>query len=71
MVEVNQAAGKEWLLVALQGKAITAKKPPTMKFEKGRLSIFGGINRMGGFLCSRRRERDDGGSYEHTYGRST
>jgi predicted amidohydrolase YtcJ/heat shock protein HslJ len=48
MVEVNQAAGKEWLLVTLQGKPIAAKKPPTMKFEKGRLSIFGGINRMGG-----------------------
>lgn len=48
MTEVNQAAGKEWALVSLSGKPITVKKPPTMKFERGRVSIFGGVNRMGG-----------------------
>ncbi len=46
MSEVNQAAGKEWTLVSLQGKPVTAEKPPTMKFEKGKLTIFGGVNRM-------------------------
>lgn len=48
MAEVNQAAGREWTLVSLSGKPITVKKPPTMMFERGRLSIFGGVNRMGG-----------------------
>ncbi len=48
MAEVNQAAGKEWTLVSLSGKPITVTKPPTMKFERGRVSIFGGVNRMGG-----------------------
>lgn len=48
MSEVNQAAGKEWTLVSLNGKPIQVKKSPTMKFEKGRLTIFGGVNRIGG-----------------------
>lgn len=48
MSEVNQAAGKDWTLVSLIGKPITAKTPPTMKFEQGRVTIFGGVNRMGG-----------------------
>ncbi len=48
MSEVNQAAGKEWTLVSLHGKPIPIKKAPTMKFEKGRLSIFGGVNRLSG-----------------------
>jgi len=48
MTGVNQAAGKEWTLTKLNGKDIVAEKPPTMKFERGRLSIFGGINRLSG-----------------------
>jgi heat shock protein HslJ len=48
MADVNQAANKEWTLVSLNGKEITAEKPPTMKFAKGKLSIFGGINRLSG-----------------------
>ncbi len=48
MAEVNQAAGKEWKLVAMLGKAITASEPPSMKFQAGRLSIFGGVNRLSG-----------------------
>jgi len=48
MTEVNQAAGKEWILISLSGKPITVKNPPTMKFERGKVSIFGGVNRMGG-----------------------
>jgi predicted amidohydrolase YtcJ/heat shock protein HslJ len=46
MAGVNQAAHKEWTLTTLNGKEIVAVKPPTMKFEHGRLSVFGGINRL-------------------------
>jgi len=48
MAGVNQAAHKEWTLTTLNGKEIVAEKPPTMKFEHGRLSVFGGINRLSG-----------------------
>jgi len=48
MAEVNQAAGKQWTLVALNGIPVTATNPPTMKFERGRVTIFGGVNRLGG-----------------------
>ncbi len=48
MLEVNQAAGKKWTLVWLNGESVDADKPPTMKFENGRLEIFGGINRLSG-----------------------
>lgn len=45
---VNQAAHKEWTLTTLNGKEVVAEKPPTMKFEHGKLDIFGGINRLTG-----------------------
>jgi predicted amidohydrolase YtcJ len=48
MAEVNQAAGKEWTLVSLNGKPVATDKPPTMKFERGKLAIFGGVNRLSG-----------------------
>ena len=48
MSGVNQAADKEWTLTILNGKEIAADKPPTMKFEHGKLAIFGGINRLTG-----------------------
>jgi predicted amidohydrolase YtcJ/heat shock protein HslJ len=48
MTEVNQAAGKEWTLITLNGEVIDSAEPPTMKFERGRLSIFGGVNRLSG-----------------------
>jgi predicted amidohydrolase YtcJ len=48
MSEVNQAAGKVWKLVSLNNKPIQVKKAPKMKFDKGRLAIFGGVNRLGG-----------------------
>lgn len=48
MSEVNQAAGKEWTLISLNGKPIQVKKAPTMRFERGKLAIFGGVNRLGG-----------------------
>lgn len=46
MVDVNQAANKEWTLVTLNGKKVSAEKPPTMKFSGGKLTMFGGINRL-------------------------
>jgi heat shock protein HslJ len=48
MAGVNQAAYKEWTLTALNGTEIVAEKPLTMKFEHGRVSVFGGINRLTG-----------------------
>jgi heat shock protein HslJ len=48
MAEVNQAAGKVWSLVKLNGKPITLEKPPTIQFQGGKLSVFGGINRITG-----------------------
>ena len=48
MAEVNQAAGKLWSLVNLNGQPITLEKPPTIQFQGGKLSVFGGINRITG-----------------------
>jgi len=48
MAGLNQAAHKQWTLTTLNGKEIVAEKPPTMKFEHGKLSVFGGINRLSG-----------------------
>ncbi|MGB7921234.1 MAG: amidohydrolase family protein [Desulfobacterales bacterium] len=48
MAGVNQAAHKEWTLTTLNGEKIDVAKPPTMKFAHGKLSIFGGINRLSG-----------------------
>ncbi len=48
MAGVNTAAHKEWTLTMLNGEKINVAKPPTMRFEHGKLSIFGGINRLTG-----------------------
>jgi heat shock protein HslJ len=48
MAEVNQAAGKEWALVSLNGEPVVSDKPPTMKFQRGKVAIFGGVNRLSG-----------------------
>ena len=48
MAHVNTAANKEWTLVTLLDKKITVDRPPTMVFSKGRMSIFGGVNRLSG-----------------------
>ncbi len=48
MVSMNQAAHKEWTLTSLNGKQVIAVKPPTIKFEHGKVSVFGGINRLAG-----------------------
>lgn len=48
MAHLNQAADREWTLVSLNGKTITAEKPPNMTFSEGGLSMFGGVNRLSG-----------------------
>jgi predicted amidohydrolase YtcJ/heat shock protein HslJ len=48
MAEVNQAAGKEWTLIQLKGQPISIERPPTMRFERGKVSVFGGVNRISG-----------------------
>jgi heat shock protein HslJ len=48
MAAVNQAANKEWTLATLNGKKVDVEKPPTMKFARGKLTIFGGINQLSG-----------------------
>jgi hypothetical protein len=47
-VGVNSAAGRVWTLLTLKGEKVSSEKPPTMKFEGGKLAIFGGINRLSG-----------------------
>jgi predicted amidohydrolase YtcJ/heat shock protein HslJ len=46
MTTVNNAAGKTWTLVTLNERTIDLAKPPTLLFAGGKLSIFGGINRL-------------------------
>ena len=48
MAGVNAAARREWTLTTLNGETIDVAKPPTMLFEGGSLSVFGGINRLTG-----------------------
>ena len=48
MAGVNSAAHKEWMLATLNGKRIETEKRPTMMFSHGKLSVFGGINRLTG-----------------------
>jgi heat shock protein HslJ len=48
MAHVNTAANKEWKLTTLLDKQIDVVRPPTMMFAKGRLNIFGGVNRLSG-----------------------
>jgi len=45
-VNVNNAVGKWWSLSSLNGKYTDAKTPPVLRFEKGRLTIKGGINTL-------------------------
>jgi heat shock protein HslJ len=48
MAEVNQAAGKVWTLTKLNGQQVSVKKPPTLHFQAGNLTVFGGVNRITG-----------------------
>ena len=48
MADVNQAANKDWSLKTLNGEKVDVEKPPAIKFARGKLSIFGGINRLSG-----------------------
>lgn len=45
---VNMAAGKTWTLTTLEGERIDMENPPTIMFDQGTLSFFGGINRLTG-----------------------
>jgi heat shock protein HslJ len=46
MTDINQAAHKTWILKTLYGNMIDAPKPPTMKFEHGKLEAFTGVNHL-------------------------
>ena len=46
MAGVNAAAHREWTLTTLNGDKIETASPPTMTFAHGKLSVFGGINRL-------------------------
>ncbi|MCA9170278.1 MAG: META domain-containing protein, partial [Planctomycetales bacterium] len=46
MADVNQAAGREWTLIQLNGQEVDAAKPPTLRFAHGKLTAFGGVNRL-------------------------
>ena len=48
MTEANQAAGKDWKLKSLEGVPIETESRPTMKFQRGELIVFGGVNRIVG-----------------------
>lgn len=45
---VSQATGKLWTLTRLNGRNVAGARPPTMKFEGGKLAVFGGVNRLTG-----------------------
>jgi hypothetical protein len=48
MAGVNTAAHKEWRLTTLNGDKVDTSSPPTMTFAHGKVSVFGGINRLNG-----------------------
>lgn len=48
MDAVNTAGGKEWTLTNLNGQMVSTARPPTMIFSKGKLSVFGGVNKLAG-----------------------
>ncbi len=48
MAGVNSAAGRQWTLTRLNDETIDVAKPPTLLFEGGKLSIFGGVNQLTG-----------------------
>lgn len=48
MADVNQAAGKQWILTRLNESKVGVANPPTLKFDQGKLAVFGGVNRLAG-----------------------
>ena len=48
MTEMNQATGKLWTLVNLNGAPVPLDNPPTLQFQAGKLTVFGGVNRITG-----------------------
>jgi predicted amidohydrolase YtcJ/heat shock protein HslJ len=43
---INRAAHKLWTLQTLNGTEVKTAKLPTMKFEHGKVAVFGGINQL-------------------------
>ncbi|MFO0906404.1 MAG: amidohydrolase family protein [Pirellulales bacterium] len=48
MADVNLAANRQWTLIKLQGRPVSAQPAPTLQFARGRLAIFGGVNQLSG-----------------------
>lgn len=48
MAEVNQAVGKDWVLVSLNEQKVDVEMPPTLRFEHGKITLFGGVNQISG-----------------------
>jgi predicted amidohydrolase YtcJ/heat shock protein HslJ len=48
MAHVSKAANKKWTMTSLIGKQVKTSEPPTLVFSGGRLSVFGGVNRLSG-----------------------
>jgi predicted amidohydrolase YtcJ/heat shock protein HslJ len=48
MADINSAAGKKWTLTMLNDDKVKVAKAPAMRFAKGKLEIFGGINQISG-----------------------
>lgn len=48
MAGVHAAGERVWTLVSLAGEPVDAAEPPTMEFTGGRVSVFGGVNRLTG-----------------------
>ena len=42
----DELAGKLWTLVEVDGAAVAARRPPTLRLDRGRASGFGGVNRL-------------------------
>jgi heat shock protein HslJ len=42
----HELAGKVWTLVEVDGMAVAARRPPTLRLDRGRATGFGGVNRL-------------------------
>jgi heat shock protein HslJ len=46
MADINEADHKTWTLKTLYCNSIDTPKPPTLKFENGKLEAFTGVNQL-------------------------
>ena len=42
----DELAGRQWTLVEVGGAAVAARRPPTLRLDRGRATGFGGVNRL-------------------------